>query len=346
MRRKLTKEIVSVLEGYRRISEIAGNAIFIHDIKGKIFEVDEIACQLTGYSRKELLKMNVRDLHPEAERKTSACKLKEISEKNPCVDFLSKFVKKSGEVMDVRITADRFKFKNEFFIIGFVRQLKPHEVDVARKKLNAKKKTGSYSKLVDRLAEEYIEAIQVLIDVAESRDPYTMKHSAKVTRYAVMLAENLKLSKKEKENIRIAAMFHDIGKIGIKTEVLMKPSSLDADEYEQVKQHPILSVEIIRPIKPLAELIPVIRHHHENFDGSGYPYGLKGKDIPLGARILAIADVYDALTSDRSYRKAYSSTAALKIMAEDSGVKFDPGILKEFVKCMEKNHNSNHKNKP
>jgi len=326
MRRKLTKEITRVLDGYRKISEIAGNAIFIHDMKGRIFEVDQTACRLMGYSRKELLKMNVRNLHPAEEKKTSSAKLREICKDSPCVDFLSKFVKKSGEVINVRITADRFKFKNEFFIIGFVRQLKTDEVPVSRGKVGGKKQIGSYSKLVDRLAKEYIEAIHVLIDIAESRDPYTMKHSAKVTRYAVMLA----------------AMFHDIGKIGIRTEILMKPSSLNEKEFEEVKQHPVLSVEIIRPIKPLAELIPAIRHHHENYDGSGYPYGLKGKDIPLSARILAIADVYDALTSDRSYRKAYSATAALTIMQEDSGVKFDPEILKEFVRCVGRKNNSNH----
>ena len=336
MKRQASREIARVLEGYKRISELAGNAVFILDIEGRIFDVNRIAERLMGYTKAELLNMHVRDLHVPEEQETAGEQLRTIAKKKNTIEFVSRFRRKNGEAVDVKITADRFKFKKDFFIIGIVRDISPYRKteEVKTGVDTATHENNRFFNLLKRLDKEYIEAIHVLIDVSEARDPYTMKHSVKVTNYAVYLAEKLKLPKEEVERIRLASMLHDIGKIGIKTSVLMKPSPLTKEEFTEIKQHPQLGVEIIKPIKFMSALIPIIKHHHENYDGTGYPDGLKGKEIPSTARILAVADAYDALTSDRAYRKAYSSREALKIMEKESGKKFDPQILKIFALCL------------
>ncbi|UCD54635.1 MAG: HD-GYP domain-containing protein [Candidatus Omnitrophota bacterium] len=180
----------------------------------------------------------------------------------------------------------------------------------------------------------YIECIHALVNLAEAKDPYTKRHSIKVSNYAVLLAKKLKLPKEEIETIKLAAILHDVGKLGIKGKVLLKGGSLNRPEYEHVKKHSEMGVEIIKPFRFFNEVILIIRHHHEKYDGSGYPDGLNGKNIPLGSRILAIADCYDALTSRRAYRKAYSSQQAMNIMKKENGSKFDSQLLDIFMSCI------------
>ena len=177
----------------------------------------------------------------------------------------------------------------------------------------------------------YIECIHALVNLAESKDPYTKKHSIKVSNYAVLLAKHLKLPKEEIEIIKLAAILHDVGKLGIKEKVLLKSGSLNGAEYEEVKKHSAIGAEIIKPFRFFNDVILIIRHHHEKYDGTGYPDGLKGKDIPLGSRILAIADSYNALTSKRAYRDAYSSGEAVNIMKKEDGSKFDTKLLDIFM---------------
>ena len=183
----------------------------------------------------------------------------------------------------------------------------------------------------------YMESIHSLVNLAEAKDPYTKRHSVKVSNYAVGLAKRMGLSKKEIDNIRLAAILHDIGKIGISENILLKESSLTDEEYKEVKKHTEIGADILKPLKFFKETILMIKHHHENFDGSGYPDGLKQEKIPLGSRILSVADVYDALTSRRAYRNAYSSYSAIDIMTEESGKKFDPKILHTFMDYLSSN---------
>ncbi len=180
----------------------------------------------------------------------------------------------------------------------------------------------------------YMQSIHTLINLTESRDPYTKRHSVKVSNYAVMLAKSLGLYKKEVEYIRLAAILHDIGKVGIKESILLKNGSLDSKEYKEVQKHADLGAQIIKPLKFFGPIVSTVRHHHENYNGTGYPDGLKGEDIPLASRILAIADAYDALTSKRAYRGAYSVEKAKSIMKKESGRKFDPALLERFMDCL------------
>jgi len=180
----------------------------------------------------------------------------------------------------------------------------------------------------------YMESIHTLINLTEARDPHTKRHSVKVSNYAVMLAKYMGLPKKEVESIRLAAILHDIGKAGIKESVLLKNGSLNDEEYKEVQRHSELGAEIIKPLKFFGPIVSIIRHHHENYDGTGYPDGVKGEDILLASRILGIADAYDALTSKRAYRDAYPAEEAKKIMKKASGKKFDAALLEKFMTCL------------
>lgn len=326
------------LKGYKHVSEMSDEALFIHNVYGTIFDVNKIAEEITGYSRRELLEMNVRQLHPESELKKSMKAIQLISTSEREVDFDSQFQKKSGKIIDVRIIGDRFTFKRKDFVIGLVTDITPYKkISVRPKGLNTiqtKRSLKGLLKFSGPLSKAYTEPAQVLIEVAESRDLFTMEHSAKVTGHAIAFTKVLGLSKRDVEIIRLAAMFHDIGKIGIRAQVLMKNTKLTEEEYKEVQRHPTLSAEIIKGIKPVKGLLPIIRHHHENYDGTGYPDGLKGGKIPLGARVLSIIDVYDALTSARAYREAYSYSGALSIMKEMGGKKFDPALLERFFELL------------
>jgi putative nucleotidyltransferase with HDIG domain len=180
----------------------------------------------------------------------------------------------------------------------------------------------------------YIECIHALVNLAEAKDPYTKKHSLKVSNYAVVLAKAMKLPKEEVDIIKLAGLLHDVGKLGIKEKVLMKNGSLSGAEYEEIKKHSGIGAEIVKPFRFFNEVVIIIKHHHEKYGGKGYPDGLKGKHIPMGSRILAIADCYDALTSNRAYRDAYAPEQAVAIMEKEDGTKFDPEILEIFMKCI------------
>jgi len=197
--------------------------------------------------------------------------------------------------------------------------------------MHLKKIYDRFSNSIEPAKGDYYKSIQALVKLVEMRDPYTKKHSMKVSSVAVKLAKHMGLSKQYIETVRLAAILHDIGKLGVKEEILLKESTLTHDEYKAVKEHPSFGVDIIKPIPFLSEILPIIRHHHENFDGTGYPDCLKGEEIPLGSRIISIADVYDALMSDRAYRKAYDADKVMQMMKKEKGKKFSPEVLEQFI---------------
>jgi diguanylate cyclase (GGDEF)-like protein/putative nucleotidyltransferase with HDIG domain len=176
-----------------------------------------------------------------------------------------------------------------------------------------------------------LETISSLAGALDAKDKYTQGHSQAVANYAVALAHALELPKEEVENVRLAGFLHDIGKIGIPESILCKSAPLNEKEWELMKQHPVIGArQILAPVTALKDVIPMVEFHHENWDGSGYPMGLKGEEIPLGARIVAIVDAFHGLTSDRSYRKALPVAEAKAILEETSGIKWDPQLLQVF----------------
>lgn len=180
-----------------------------------------------------------------------------------------------------------------------------------------------------------LETITSLAGALEAKDRYTRGHSQAVANYAVALAHALKMTPSEIEEIRAAAFLHDIGKIGIPEDILCKNGPLNEKEWEIMKQHPVIGAQqILYPVASLRPIIPAVEYHHENWDGSGHPHGLKGEKIPLGARIVSIVDAFHALTSDRSYRKALPVAEAKKILQAGAGSKWDPHLLEEFFKIL------------
>ncbi len=174
------------------------------------------------------------------------------------------------------------------------------------------------------------DALRALVKALEAKDPYTKEHSERVTEYALLLAQEMGLSPEEIESLRFAGHLHDVGKVGIADAILLKPGRLTPQEYEIIKQHPVIGAEIVGHISLLQEEARIIRYHHERFDGKGYPEGLKGEEIPLLARILAVADAYDAMTSRRPYRPSLSPERAYKEILRCSGTQFDPEVVKIF----------------
>lgn len=174
-------------------------------------------------------------------------------------------------------------------------------------------------------------SIKALAQALEAKDEYTKGHSARVAEHSVGIAKQLSLPDAEVQSMWLAGYLHDIGKIGICESVLNKPGQLDAEERDLIKQHPVVAGRILGPISELSEIIDIVVHHHEQYDGTGYPDGLDGSSIPLGARILAVADSYDALTSKRPYRDALADEESLRIIEEASGTQFDPVVVQAFL---------------
>jgi diguanylate cyclase (GGDEF)-like protein/putative nucleotidyltransferase with HDIG domain len=177
--------------------------------------------------------------------------------------------------------------------------------------------------------------IYALAATVDAKDHYTYGHSKKVSEYAVALSEALSMPKEKVATIRAAALLHDIGKISIPDSILNKEGTLTEKEWEQIKTHPQAGVEILRHVINLINCLPAILHHHEHYDGSGYPSGLKGDTIPLEARILAVADAYDAITSLRPYRGRLSPQEAINELRRYAGAQFDSELVDVFCKMME-----------
>ncbi len=190
------------------------------------------------------------------------------------------------------------------------------------------------TQLYERLQDTYLGAIGSLAAAIEARDPYTVGHSARVTQYAVAIAESMGLNGDEVEEIRLAGLLHDLGKIGVPDNILNKPGRLSEEEYSAIKMHPALSMRIIEPLPQLGNIIPIIYHHHERYDGNGYIEGKAGEKIPLGARIIAVADSFEAMTSDRPYRSALSRGEAIAELMANSGSQFDPRVVDHFLKLL------------
>ncbi len=186
--------------------------------------------------------------------------------------------------------------------------------------------------LYKSLEEFIVKIVKSLVFAIEAKDMYTRGHSERVSRYSMFIGLRLGLSAQDHENLKWASILHDIGKIGIPEEILNKPDRLTTAEYDFIKAHPQKGADILQPIDHLADSLSSIIHHHERYDGKGYPHGLRGDEIPLNSRIIAVADTFDAINSTRAYRKTKSPHEAMAIIEEVSGSQLDPQIVEVFKK--------------
>lgn len=189
------------------------------------------------------------------------------------------------------------------------------------------------SRLYQELEEMFFQIAESLADAIEKRDPYTGGHTQRVTSYSLAISRYLGLSPVEKKWLRVTSALHDIGKIGIEDRILRKPDSLNSEEFDIIKRHSLIGVKIIEHIRQLKESIPGVKYHHEYVNGKGYPEGLRGEEIPIFARIVAVADTFDAMTTDRPYRKAMESAIAIKELKRCAGIQFDRGVVEAFMKA-------------
>ena len=189
----------------------------------------------------------------------------------------------------------------------------------------------------EQLEQAYLDMIQTLRYTVEAKDSYTRGHSDRVSEYSVLIGEKLGLSEEQIKTLRIGGLFHDIGKIGIPDSILLKPAKLTDDEYSQIKNHPSIGAHILGNATIFKEIIPIVKHHHEKYDGNGYPSRLKGEEIPYMARIAAVADTFDAMTSRRSYRGPIDIEHVKEEIKRCEGTQFDPQIAEVFLDILNNN---------
>lgn len=192
--------------------------------------------------------------------------------------------------------------------------------------------------LKDEMEATNISTFRALARLVDARDSYTGMHSTNVMKYTEMICDGLLIEEEEKEKIMISANLHDIGKIGIDDSILKKDGKLTNEEYRKMKLHPVIGASIIGDIKGFEEISTIIKYHHERYDGEGYPIGLKGEEIPLGSQIIAIADAFDAITTNRIYRKSLGYVAAIDILKYEKGKQFNSELVDVFIRELEKNH--------
>jgi HD-GYP domain-containing protein (c-di-GMP phosphodiesterase class II) len=187
--------------------------------------------------------------------------------------------------------------------------------------------------LYREIQKSYFSTVQSLTSAIDAVSPATHGHSKRVTQYALILGEGLGLDGPALSTLKFGALLHDIGKLGISPGILQKQAPLSAEEYELVKEHPVIGERIISPVEFLQAARPIIRNHHERWDGRGYPDGLRGEEIPLGARIVAIADFYDAMLEDRPYRRGLDPAKVADEVRKGIGSSFDPNLCERFLQA-------------
>jgi putative nucleotidyltransferase with HDIG domain len=229
------------------------------------------------------------------------------------------------------------------FVVENMRSLKGiEERNISLQKQNLlmarriEESTKNLTKLYEDLRETYMRTIKALAHAIDARDHYTYSHSDNVTRYAEIIARQMGLEMSQIEDIKDACQLHDLGKIGVHDNLLGKPTALTPEEFAEIKLHPQKGAQILEPLNFMENVISIVKHHHERWDGKGYPDGLKGEGIPLGARIMTVADSYDAMVSARPYRRVgFSKSDAVAEIKRHAGTQFDPTVVEAFLKVVD-----------
>ncbi len=317
-----------------------------------ILYLNRYLTDMFGISREAILERNFIEIFPDLERAGFDKKLLDnLLDNSQNGDTCRSYeIEKEMGAEDNRIfsyTVSVLKNKKELKGIGIIiediteqKEIegKSSATDRALRRTNKKlsEKIAELSRLYEDAKKGYFDTIRALAFAIEARSYYTREHSERVTHYALDIAKRMELPQDTIELIQYAGRLHDIGKIGVKDAVLDKPNRLTASEFTEIKLHPSRGAEMLEPLEFLHDSIPSIRSHHERYDGGGYPDGLLKDKIPLVARILSVADTFDAMTTNRPYRKALSHEEALKELKKYSGSQFDPKVVQAFLQVLEK----------
>lgn len=298
--------------------------VILSDTEGEIVYINHTAEKIRNVSRAKLLGRNIIDCHKKQSQENVKRAMNRIAE-SPQISYRRMVEDKKNEKHYINTYAG-VSDENEKGV-GIV----VYTEDVTEKRKVELERATAYRMLQesgDNLKKRYHEllvaSLESIMKLLEKRDVYTRYHSEKVCEYSLRMYEFRYGVGVDYDTLKIAASLHDIGKVGIPDEILRKPTRLTNDEYNVIKTHSVIAEEILRPLDTGSELSKIVRHHHEHFDGSGYPDGLRGNEIPELSRIIAIADAYDAMRSDRPYRKALSFENCIKEIVMHIGTQFDP----------------------
>ncbi|MBI4681606.1 MAG: HD domain-containing protein [Nitrospirae bacterium] len=241
-------------------------------------------------------------------------------------------------VLDITDQKENEKNSNELIDIyaGSINELKARETGAQKGRDAFLNMLEDISESYKELEELFLKLILVMVNALDAKSPWTKGHSERVSTYAEQIAKEMLIDEDEIKDIKLAGLLHDIGKIGTYDYLLDKPGTLTKEEFDIVKKHPEQGADILKEIKQLRDIIPFIKYHHEKLDGNGYPQKLKGQRIPLGARILHVADSFDSMTSDRPYRPAPGIKYALSEFDKYKGTQFDSRVVDAFLKSLEK----------
>lgn len=304
---------------YRALVEHNSEAIFLVDETGHYLEMNPKACQMTGYSREELMGRHV-SLLTRADDPPQALG-RALSEGTAERD--SMFVRRDGSEFPGHISISVFPLDGQRVALGVLRDTTEEHLLEQERQNNER-----------ILREGYLQQLETLHMALAARDPYTHGHAGRVRDYAVAVARRLGLTDQQIHLLAQAAEFHDYGKIGVSDTVLLKPGPLAPWEMADMMRHPQIGATLISHIPFLQDVVPIILAHHEKMDGSGYPRGLQGEEIPTEARIIGVVDAYDALISNRPYRSALSQQEAVEILKRESGGKWDPRVVEVFLELL------------
>jgi PAS domain S-box-containing protein/putative nucleotidyltransferase with HDIG domain len=329
-------------EKYRDLYQNAPDGYHSIGPDGMILDVNDKWLRMLGYQREEIIgKKKLTELLTDEGLKIFQATLPEFKKKGFLENTEYDLIKKDGTRLPVVINATAFYDKDGNYlksrnIVRDISEIKKREEKLIMSQsafFNMLKDLDLSYKELKRLYEGLISSF---ISALDAKSAWTKGHSERVTNYAISIAKEMGLEDKDIETLRTAALLHDIGKLGTYDVILDKPEDLTDEEINLIKLHPVKGEEILRPISQLKDILPIIRSHHEKIDGTGYPDGLKNGDIPFLARIIAVADTFDSMTSDRPYRPKASKEAAISELKKYSGTQFDFVVVEAFSNTITK----------
>ncbi|MGB9716444.1 MAG: HD domain-containing phosphohydrolase [Thermodesulfovibrionales bacterium] len=330
-KKRLLRAYKETEKKYRDLYQNTLDGYYYTGTDGAILEVNDRFLEMLGYQREDVVgKKRLKDIFS-----SPGETLQEFGQKYPRKNFECELLRKDGTRLPVVINTTAFYDEKGNYLksMGIVRDIS--DVRKIKEKLNMSQ-TAFLNMLKDldlsykELKKLHDEVISSFISAIDAKSTWTKGHSERVTNYAVAIAKEMGLSEKEIETLRTAAILHDIGKLGTYDVILDKNDDLTDQEIELIKMHTIKGEEILRPISQLKDILPVIRSHHERIDGTGYPDGLKDTEIPFLSRIIAVADTFDSMTSDRPYRPRVSKEDAIRELKKFSGTQFDFEVVEAF----------------
>ncbi len=310
------------------------DGVILCDRAGDIVYVNPAAEVIRDITKDERIGQNILNCHLEENRDKVARVMEHIT-KNPTSNFHRMVTDQNNHKLYQTAYMPLMDEQNTIQGFAVISRDVTKERELEEKRVQeARIREIAISNLQAQYQHTISSAMEMLSDVMEAKDVYTNGHTKRVTRYAMSFYEHLFGLDNGYYDIEFAAKLHDIGKVCIPEQILLKPGKLDEEEVFLIQQHPVISANLITKIDPGSRIAPFIRCHHERYDGMGYPDGLCGEEIPFGARMIALADSYDAMRSDRPYRKGLTIDESIKEIAENAGTQFDPRLAEEFCELI------------